>query len=579
MPVHSLDELLRYLPGFEVQARGPMGAQSDLVIRGGTFQQVLVVVDGLRVNDPNTGHFSSYIPVSPSDIERIEVLKGASSAIYGSDAVGGVVHIITKTFSHTGVPSQNYNASVTGGAYGLFNANASGYYSNDKLSVSLGGQTNNADGQPQRGIDGYFHLHTISAAASYKLSNHWKLAYRLSYDSRKFAAQNFYTTAVGDTANEKVSTWWHQLSLSYRNNHNSFSLQGGYKNVNDHYQYTPHAVANDNRSKLWQSLAIYAHEFSNNISLISGAQFQQKSIASNDRGNHTVNQAAGFVSMTAAVNQHITLSPAVRLDWNEAAGYELVPQINASYKQGRFQLRGSAGKTIRNADFTELYNNYNKTLVSSGQRVGNPDLKAERSFSYEAGADYFGKNLRISSTLFQRRHSNLIDWTTTAYADMPRQSNLSPTSSYALATNIAKMVTSGVETDIQWTKTYHEKHTISATAGAIWLDSDTKEGKSSFYLSSHAKFLVNGMLRYSNPLFAISFNGLYKTRDPQSAANILGQVTKEYFVASLKAEVFVIKNKLGVYGEADNLFNKTYADLTGAQMPGRWLMGGIRFNY
>src|SRR5579875_2356749 len=65
LPVHSLDELLRYVPGLEVQARGPMGSQSDLVVRGGTFEQVLVIVDGLRVNDPVTGHFNSYIPIAP----------------------------------------------------------------------------------------------------------------------------------------------------------------------------------------------------------------------------------------------------------------------------------------------------------------------------------------------------------------------------------------------------------------------------------------------------------------------------------------------------------------------------------
>src|SRR5215211_5365398 len=77
LPVHSIDELLRYLPGIEVQSRGPLGAQSDIVLRGGTFQQVLVIVDGIRLNDPNTGHFTSYIPVAPSEIERIEILKGA----------------------------------------------------------------------------------------------------------------------------------------------------------------------------------------------------------------------------------------------------------------------------------------------------------------------------------------------------------------------------------------------------------------------------------------------------------------------------------------------------------------------
>lgn len=579
MPVHSIDEVLRYLPGVEVQSKGPMGAGSDIVIRGGTFQQVLVILDGVRVNDPNTGHFSSYIPVNPAEIDHIEVLKGASSAIYGSDAVGGVIHIITKTFAHTGstTPARKITAGVTGGAYGLFNANANAYYSTEKLTLDIGGQSNNADGQAQRGIDGFFHLHSISGSASYKLNENWRVSYRLSYDDRKFAAQNFYTTFASDTATEKLSTWWQQVNLQYRKANNSFSLMAGYKNMNDHYVYNSVSIPNDNRSKLLQSLAMYEHRFSGNVSLVAGGQFQQKSILSNDRGNHTLNQAAGFASLTATVWNALTLSPALRLDWDERSGYELVPQLNASYRTGKFQIRGSAGKTIRNADFTERYNNNNKPLVTSG-KIGNPDLKAERSFSYEAGADYFSNHLRVSSTLFQRRYNGLIDWTTTDYANMPYKHNLSATGVYSLATNISKMVTSGVETDVQWSKTFQEKHTIAATAGATWLYSDIQEGQSSFYISSHARFLLNGMLQYRQPRWNVSLNGLYKVRDPQSAANIAGVVTKEYFVASIKAEVYVIKQVLAVSAEADNVFDKKYADLTGAQMPGRWLMGGLRLN-
>ena len=99
-------------------------------------------------------------------------------------------------------------------------------------------------------------------------------------------------------------------------------------------------------------------------------------------------------------------------------------------------MRGSAGKTTRDADFTERYNNYNKPLVTGGS-IGNPDLKAETSFSYEAGADFFGrKNMRISTTLFRRNFSDLIDFVTTPYAEMPRKDNLSPTGTFELAKNI-----------------------------------------------------------------------------------------------------------------------------------------------
>jgi iron complex outermembrane receptor protein len=125
LPVHSLDELLRYVPGVEIQARGPMGSQSDIVLRGSTFQQVLIILDGMRLNDPITGHFNSYIPIAPSEIERIEILKGASSAIHGADAVGGVINIITKSFAaKQNKENTNISAGISAGEYGFLNADA-----------------------------------------------------------------------------------------------------------------------------------------------------------------------------------------------------------------------------------------------------------------------------------------------------------------------------------------------------------------------------------------------------------------------------------------------------------------------
>ena len=137
LPIHSLDDLLKYLPGIEVQQRGPAGSQADIIIRGGTFQQVLVMLDGLRLNDPNTGHFSAYIPISPSEIERVEILKGAASGIYGSEAVGGVVQVITKTFAaKRNVVQQQLQIQANAGQYGMFGVNAGGFYQKGKTAIS-----------------------------------------------------------------------------------------------------------------------------------------------------------------------------------------------------------------------------------------------------------------------------------------------------------------------------------------------------------------------------------------------------------------------------------------------------------
>lgn len=190
LPVHSVDELLRYLPGIEIQARGPMGSQSDIVIRGGTFQQVLVILDGLRLNDPNSGHFASYFPIAPSEIDHIEILKGAASAIYGSEAVGGVVHIITKTFAARYSDKKKFNAvaQITGGEYDFLNLNVGGFYANGTTSVAAGLLTNTTSGQAQRGIRGFVHNNTASVSVNHHFGKNWELKLRGAYDDRDFAA-------------------------------------------------------------------------------------------------------------------------------------------------------------------------------------------------------------------------------------------------------------------------------------------------------------------------------------------------------------------------------------------------------
>jgi iron complex outermembrane receptor protein len=579
LPVHSIDELLRYIPGIEIQARGPQGAQSDIVLRGGTFQQVLVVVDGIRLNDPNTGHFSSYIPIAPAEIERIEVLKGASSAIYGSEAVGGVIHIITKSFSAQNKPRQEVRAQFTGGEYDLWNANAGAFFTDGKTAISGGILSNNSDGQSQRGTSGFFHNNTVSVSAKHQFNTHWQLGLRSSYDSRDFAAQNFYTRFASDTASEKVQTFWNQLRLAFEKNNDKLSLNLGYKDVEDEYIFRPGTTPNNSKSKLLQALLVHEHKFGTNTSLVSGAQFQNRKIQSNDRGNHSVKQMAGFLSVNHSIGQSFHLSPALRLDWDERGGTEWIPQMNLSYKVQKLQLRASAGKTIRHADFTERYNNYNKTLVTSGS-IGNPDLTAETSFSYEVGADFLATDhLKFSTSYFQRDQEDLIDYVTTLYDQMPRKSNLVPTGTYALAQNISEVTTKGFETDIQFSKPLSSKEQLYATAGLIWLDSESSEATPSFYISSHAAFLANYNISYTTKKFSIGLNGLYKKRQPQTLPVINAKVSKDYFIMNIKAEAFVIKDKLSLFGEVDNLFDRKYSDLLGSPMPGRWLLGGLKLSF
>lgn len=577
LPVHSLDELLRYVPGIEVQMRGPMGSQSDIVLRGGTFQQVLVIVDGIRINDPNTGHFNSYIPLNPAEIDRIEVLKGASSAIYGSEAVGGVINVITKTFAAKREQKKSQLAAQgTAGEYGLLNGQLGGFYQNKNTAIAAGVLSNNATGQQQRGTQGFFHNTAASASLNQFINKYWNVSVRSAIDNRDFSAQNFYTTFKSDTATEKVTSFWNQARLNYEKLNNSFSLDIGYKATNDTYRFNTGAPANANRSNLVQGLAVYKWKAGGKTTITTGAQWVNKKMKSNDRGNHSLNQAGTFLIFDQGVGQHFNVNPAMRLEWNERNGWEFVPQVNLSYKMPHWQLRAGAGKTIRDADFTERFNNYNKTFVASGS-IGNPELAAERSFSYEAGADFLGiKNMKIATSVFRQQFTELIDYVTTPYIDMPRKTNLSPTGTYALAKNIASVNTTGVEADIQYSKQFSEKQQLSTTLGITLINSKSDNATPSFYVSSHAKFLTNFNVQYTIHWLSVSINGLYKERNTQASIPINATLSKDYFLLNVQTQAFVYKNKLSVFAEIDNVLDKQYSDLLGSNMPGRWMMGGFK---
>jgi iron complex outermembrane receptor protein len=587
LPVQSIDELLRYVPGVEVQSRGPMGAQADFTIRGGTFQQVLVILDGIRLNDPLTGHFSSYIPISPAEIDRIEVLKGASSAIYGTEAVGGVIHIISKTFANK---KQNnghkINAQLTAGDYGLFNAQAGAFIHQKNTTASVGLITNNTKGQQLRGTKGYFNVTTISGSVKQKLGENTSVAYRFGYDDRDFNAQNFYTTRPSDTATESVISRWHHLKLVHQKNKHSFSFDAGYKEANDVYRFYKSLSPNVNNSSLFQSLVLHDYAINEKSTITSGMQFISRKIISNDRGNHEVSNAGVFVVLNQKVGKALQLNPALRIDWNERAGWELIPQLNASYRYESFLFRGSIGRTTRDADFTERFNNYNRKGLRSG-RIGNPDLTSETSLSYEAGADYFvNTSFKVSVTWFERFQNNLIDYVLTPYANMPRKDNLDPTPSpgtttntYELASNINKVNTTGIETDLQYTHQFNETHSLSGGVGFVWMRSRSSDTIPSIYVSNHARELVNFNVMYRYKRIGISTNGLFKARRPQQApAGLFVPITANYFILNTRLDLFLLKDKLGVFVQADNIFNRRYSDLLGSIMPTRWVMGGVKVN-
>lgn len=576
LPISSIDELLKYLPGIETQQRGPAGTQSNIIIRGGTFQQVLVIIDGIRINDPLTGHFNSYIPLHPEDINRIEIIKGAASAIYGSDAIGGVVNIITN-----GLQQKNQHKLSVGSKWGSYNSRSNNFWwgaQKEKWKLSVSSQQNKADGENLRGTTGYYNNSFYAANFNYAFASNWKLHVLYANDNRDFNAQNFYTTFKSDTASEIVKSNWTQMGLSKQYTHKIVKFDVAYKNLSDRFRFNPAGSFNENKTSLFVGQGSVQFTHNPNHQIVTGAQWIHKKIRSNDRGNHELTHGAAFLIATHKLPKNIFINESLRIDWDQSYGWIIIPQVNGSWVNGNLTTRASVGKGVRDADFTERYNNYNKSIVTGGS-IGNPFLQAEKSWSYELGADYrMGSNFKWGATAFLRNQNNLIDWTPTPYPMMPRQSNLVITGNYSLATNVSSVKTKGIETDLTYNKKWGEDYELNLSTGLVWLSSTSPNKTPSFYISSHARFLWNEQIVFRANQLQLSINSVYKIRNAQTASAINAALSSNYFLVNSKFSYLTSKRKGNVFLEITNLTNTPYSDLLGAIMPSRWIAAGFQLN-
>lgn len=574
LPVHSVDDLLRFIPGIEIQQRGPQGAQADITIRGGTFQQVLVIIDGVKLNDPLTGHFSLYVPVHPSEIDRVEILKGAASAVWGAEAVGGVVHIITKTFADK--QQAVTSARLQTGEAGLFNGDIFISRKINKGSFSAGLLSNNAGGPVLRGTRGFFHLHTASLALNRHFNHNWRLSLRLAADRRSFNAQNFYTSFASDTANEKINSGWLHAAAVKKYQRSQLTIDLAVKKLRDQYWFRPAAVPNDNHSSLLLGQLYYSGMTGKKSGYTTGVQFTRKAIRSNDRGNHRIWHAGVYGIFRQQPLKGFFITESIRLDRDEKYGWVLIPQLNLAHTTGRVTIRASGGKSFRDADFTERYNNYNKTQVTSG-RIGNPDLSPEQSWNAELGTDIqLVSGLKISSTVFLRDHSAMIDWVNTAYNDMPRKENLVPGGTYALASNVEYIQTKGLETDVVFQRQGKNGQQFMAMAGFTWIRSVNEDPVPSLYISSHARFLSNLSFSWTGKKIQVAAAASGKKRGVQQSSALNTALSPAVFVLNSRIAWLFAEKRGRIFLQADNLFDTRYSDLLGAIMPGRWLSGGIQ---
>ncbi|MGI8892940.1 MAG: TonB-dependent receptor plug domain-containing protein [Bacteroidia bacterium] len=583
LPVSNLDELLRYLPGIEVQSRGSFGVQSDIILRGSTFSQVLVMLDGVRLNDPLTAHFNSNIPISLSEIDRIEVIHGPASAMYGADAMGGVINIISKTFSRIHLNDQfNTDFELKFGEFNYTGTNAGFFYKKNKIRAGFGITTNESDGQQlPSGLYSFFNNKTASGSFSFPLSGKMHLMLRSGYDNRDFNAQYFYTRSIFDLSEEKITGIWNQSKLIYSGDKSKIWIDAAFKYNEDWFLFNPaFPPANQHITKQFTIKANHLRSLSEKIDFIAGIQTGEKYIRSNDRGNHSNNNYAVYTQFNYKPITKLNIGTSLRADYDENYGTELLPQLSTSYHIDKFTVRIAGGRSIRAADYTERFISTNlKGPLPAGRNIGNPDLLAESAWSAETGFDYYPANgIKLSATGFYRKGSNVIDYVTTPYQSIPNNNNLTSGASYFYPKNIAEVLTSGVQIESWFTFIPATNQKLEFILGYNYISVETGEDiQGAKYLTSQAKNLLTGNIIYQNSIFNLALNGLWKERTREAASSIDSELNTSYYIINSRLDLNIFQSKFFISGEVLNLTNTQYADILGAKMPDRWITAGIRY--
>ncbi len=578
LPAGSIDEIIRYIPGLEAQSRNLYGVQTDYSMRGSTFNQVLVMIDGMRLNDPLTGHFNAYIPVPLSEVVRIEVIRGPATVMYGPDAVGGIINIITNNFSFNADSTLNITLSAGSGKHDLYYTDAGINRSFKKWQFGGGLRYLSSAGFPSEDVfRNDFNLKTATVSSSGMIAGRTRLSFRTAVDKREFSARRFYTISPADTAREEVHGWWNHFNLFHTGIKSITGIDLAYKAGGDRYRFNSMSVANEHTTGQFMVQIRNNRNFAGKIRVTTGIHGNFRAIESNDRGDHAEFFGGIYSLAFMALSGNLHLSGGARLESDRFSNSIFLPQLNLAWNNGPLTLRSLAGKTMRTPDFTERYVSTNLPVLSPGRNLGNPSLKPESSWSLEAGGDLnLPAGINTGFTLFTRKGMKLIDYVFTPAVEIPDAANLNPDGSYFYARNIEGVNTRGIELTVTGSHRFSRGFGFEYYAGYTFQESVNPAGELSKYLSNQAKQLFVHNLFFTLGRAGLGFNGIMKMRDSEFAESINVSLKPSYGLLNMQGSFMAIPGLLWIEMRVENLFNTEYSDILGAKLPGRWISGGVK---
>lgn len=528
-------DFLRLDPSLDLRQRAPNGLQADLSIRGATFGQVLVLLNGRRMNDPQSGHHHLDLPVPLESVEQIEVLRGAGSTLYGSDATGGVVHLITRPPEASEVRlqmgygswgTQQQRVSLTGVRGGLA----------QQLSVSRDFSTGFIQNRDYRNL--------MAASTTRYRSGLGETGLDLAWSDKPFGAEQFYGNF---NSWERTKTWFAGLrqglgerteaALSYRRHTDLFVL----------YRDRPQVFTNRHAAESWHGSLRRRERLAANTMLHYGGEGFGENINSTNLGMHDRARGAAYAMLDVRVLRRFSFSAGLRNEVVRGLPGEMNPTVAVGYwASEKLKFRGSVSRAFRLPTFTDLY------YHDPGNR-GSPDLRPERSWSYEGGADYRpAANVRLQLTLFHRQDNDGIDYVRTSPADIWR------------ARNIQRLRFTGAETSAGFR--LRGGHLLDVAYTGLHGASEPLPGLQSKYAFNYA--VHHGVVGYTGLL-----PGRVALRTRLGALERFGR--GGYATWDLSAARAV--GSFRPYFQFTNLTNTRYEEILGVVMQARTLVGGTEF--
>jgi len=531
--LNSLVDLLRLDPSVDLEERARDGVQTDVSIRGATFGQTLVLLNGQRLNDAQSGHHNMDIPVPLDAVSRVEELRGSGSTMYGSDAIGGVINVIAEPPAVT-----EFRLRTALGNDGINQQRASLGIAFRKVSEQVSFSRDFSSGfRPDRDYRNLQFASTTRLVSSLGTSS-----ITAAYMDHPFGADQFYGNF---NSWEDTKTWFAGLqqqlgdlttaSFSFRRHSDLFVL----------FRDRPEVFTNHTSDESYQAALRRHQEISANATAFYGAETLHESIVSGNLGDHSRSRGAIYAAMDFRALKRFSLSVSAREEIYRSFSGALTPTVSgAMWLSQRLKLRASGSQAFRVPSYTDLF-------YHDPGNVGNPDLRPETARTYEAGLDWIpSAKVRGDLTVFERRVRDGIDYF-----------RLSPDDVWQ-ALNISNQKFTGAEAALHLTPS--RTQTIDLRYTALRGVQDTVPlgfTKYTFNYPTHS-----GVVQWQvNP----KGNFVFRTR-----VGVLDRRSGDTY-ALWDVYAAMPHGKVHPFLQISNLANSSYHEILGVPMPGRTVIGGL----